>query len=189
MRDAAPVAQRALPVPAPRPAAVAGAWWHHVALESLQKYKYVSLALRGGTRPPPRLRLARPVGRPETGADLPFWITNATGAGADDIRDKLGLCFVPRGAQLYRIHIGVDAAPGRPLYIPTALDAGSYPAWRRPGASHTDPWGMTRHLETDVASAPELLALPDPADELDAHHVGLVGTDPPRGYLRERGIT
>lgn len=188
LKEAVPAAQRSLLVPTPRPGGVAGTWWHHVGLASLQKYKYVSLALHKGSRPPPRLRLARPMGRPENGADLPFWITSATSASAEDIRDRLGLCFIFRGEKLYRISIVVSASSLRMLYIPTAVDAGFYPAWRRPEVSHTEPWGMTRHLQTDLASERELLALPDSADAQEAHLVGVIGSDPPRGYLRERGI-
>lgn len=48
---------------------------------------------------------------------------------------------------------------------------------------------MTRHLETDAVSERELLALPDAADDLEAHYVGVVNTNPPGGYLTARGIT
>jgi len=189
--EAAPAAQRALPVPAPRPSSIGGAWWTHVALGALQKLKYVSLALHKRSRPPRRLPLARRIGQPETGADRLFWITDtdATGTTADDIRNRLGLCAMARDAQLYRIRIEVGAAPSRSLYVPSALDAGFYPAWRHPGAGHAVPWGMTRHLETDAASERELLALPDAVDALEAGYVGLVRSDAPTDYLRVRGMT
>lgn len=186
--DAARAAWRALPLPTPRPSGVTGAWWNHVGLATLQKHNYVSLALHKGSKPPRRLPLKRPIGQADTGEGFSIWITTATSASADDIRDRLGLCFALRGDTLYRISIGIDTAAARPLYVPTAVDAGFYPAWRRPGAGHTEPWGMTRHLETDGPSEPELLALPDSADAMEAHFVGIVGTEPPRGYLRARGI-
>jgi hypothetical protein len=185
-KEAAKAAPLALPVPAPRRASIAGAWCTHVGLTTLQKHKYLARSSTKGARPPLRLSLTRPIGRTKEGTDVLFWITNATSKSADEIRDRLGLCFVKRGETLYRI--GVDAARGRPLYIPTALDAGFYPAWRRPASAHTHPWGMTRHLATDAPSEPELLALPDAADDRQAHHVGLVRTDPPDGYLAARGI-
>ena len=82
----------------------------------------------------------------------------------------------------------VAMSPGRPLYIPTALDAGWYPAWRRPPPAHAEPWGMTRHLRSDAPSEPELLALPDDADSRLALYVGRVATAPPRDYLRARTL-
>ncbi len=187
-KDAAPAAQRALPVPVPHPRGIAGTWWHHVKLKDLQRHKFVSLALQRVSRPPPRMPLVRRMGQPASGTDFSFWITSASSANANDIRDRLGLCATERGAQLYRISIGVSRAPTRALFVPSVIDAGFYPAWRHPGASHTDPWGMTRHLETDAVSERELLALPDAADALEAHYVGLVSTDPPHGYLVARGI-
>lgn len=188
VKDAAPAAQRALPVPSPRPSAIAGTWWSHVTFAGLQKYKYVSLTVHKGSRPPPRLPLARHLGVEETGTDRTFWITKAVSPSADELRDRLGLYYFGRGDRIYRVSIGVDRAPRRALYVPSALDAGFYPAWRHPGASHTHPWGMTRHLDTDAPSEVELLALPDAADALEAHDLGVVSTDPPRGYLRVRGI-
>lgn len=187
-KEAAPVAQRALPVPVPRPSSVAGTWCHHVGFGALQRYKYVSPALQRVARPPPRIPLARPIGQREDGSSAPFWITSATSTNADDIRNRLGLCLIISGEHLCRITIGVDRAPGRALFIPSAVDAGFYPAWRHPGPGHTDPWGRTRHLETDAVSERELLTLPDAADDLVADYIGLVSTDPPRGYLVARGI-
>jgi len=81
-KDAAPAAQRALPVPSPRPPTLVGAWWSHITFAGLQKYRYVSLTVHKGSRPPRRLPLARPLGRPEKGADLAFWITKGD-RGAD----------------------------------------------------------------------------------------------------------
>ena len=106
----------------------------------------------------------------------------------DDLRDRLGLYYFVRGDRIYRVSIGIDGAPRRALYVPSAADAGFYPAWRHPGAGHAHPWGMTRHLDTDVASEAELLALPDAADALVAHDVGVISTDPSRRYLQARGI-
>lgn len=186
--EAAPAAERALPVPTPRPAEISGTWWHHVPLRALERFRYVSPALHGVSRPPPRLPLRRPIGRPETGPDRSFWITAATNASADEIRNRLGLCLIIRGEILYRIRIEIDRAPARPLYIPTAVDAGFYPAWRHPGSGHSGACGLTRHLTTDAASERELLALPDDADATVAQHVGRVDTAPPRDYLRARGI-
>jgi hypothetical protein len=177
----------ALPVPTPRPAAIQGTWWHHVTLASLQKFNYFTLAVRPAS-PPPRLPLARPMGRAQNGANRSLWITTTTGPNADDLRDRLGLGGMMRDDQLYRVRMGVGVAPLRPLYIPTALDAGWYPAWRRPAPSHAAPWGMTRHLQTDAPSEPELLTLPHMADAQEAGYVGRIGTDPPRGYLRARGL-
>ena len=128
------------------------------------------------------------MGRPVSGADRTFWITDTTHADADGIRDSLGLCWMPRGAEIYRVCIRLPRAPTRPLFVPSALDAGFYPAWRRPSPAHPSGWGMTRHLESDLPSHPELLAMPDAADDLEAVHVGAVTTDPPTGYLRARGI-
>lgn len=181
--DASQVALRTLSVGAARPTTM---WWHHVTLAQLQRFQFVSFAMKA-SRPPRRLPLLRPVGRPARGMDRIFWITDATHPSADDIRNHLGLCLIPRGEELYRVRIGASAA-GRPLYVPSALDAGFYPAWRRPNPAHASGWGMTRHLETDACSQPELLAFPDAADERSANHVGPVQTDPPRGYLRARGI-
>ena len=186
--EAAPIAERALPVPTPRPSEIAGPWWNHVALGALEKYRYVSPALHRVSRPPRRLPLARPISRPEKGSDRSFWITPTTSPSADDIRDRLGLCLIVRGDILYRIRIEIDAVPDRLLYVPTAIDAGFYPAWRHPGANHTTICGMTRHLGTDVTCERELLALPDDSDALAAEHIGKVGTDPPGGYLRARGL-
>lgn len=184
--DAARQGQRALAVPTPCPGDICGPWWTHVTLTALQKRGYVSLAHPRASRPPRRLPLKQRIG---TGAPFPFWITDFTTHQADDIRDRLGLCHVIRGEQIYKVSIAIAVATSRPLYVPTALDAGFSPAWRHPGAGHTASWGMTRHLETDEASQRELLALPDPADAMAADHVGLVSSDPPRGYLRARGIT
>lgn len=189
LAEALPVAQRAVQVPLPRPGNISGTWWNHIPFAALEKYHYVSLALHRASRPPPRLRLTRCIGRPKSGADLPVWITDVTSTSADGIRDRLGMCFVLRGEHLYRIRISLDVAPNRALYVPTAIDAGFYPAWRHPGAGHTDTWGLTRNLQSDAAAERELLALPDPADALEADYVGLVATDPPGDYLRARGIT
>ncbi len=128
------------------------------------------------------------MGRPARGADRTFWITDASHPDADEARDRLGLCFILRGEELYRIRIDVTVAPARPLYVPIALDAGFYPPWRRPNPGHPSGWGMTRHLQTDAASELELLALPHAGDDLQAQHVGPVLTDPPLGYLHARGI-
>lgn len=186
--EAAHVAERALTVPMPRPPEIRGTWWHHVSLGSLERYNYVSHALHRVSRPPRRLPLARPIGRPEKGPDRSFWITAATSPRADDIRNRLGLCLVVRGDVLYRIGIEIDGAPARVLYIPTAIDAGFYMAWRHPGVGHKATCGMTRHLETDATCEPELLALPDHTDAREAQHIGTIATDPPREYLRARGI-
>lgn len=186
--EAAPIAERAVPVPTPRPAVIAGAWWNHVELSKLIRFSYISSALHRGSRPPPRLPLRRLIGLPEDGRDRSLWITPATSASADDIRNRLGLCYVDRGACLYRVRIGIDAAPTRPLYIPTAIDAGFYPAWRHPGCGHSEACGLTRHLETDEPCERELLTLPHSADALEALYVGEVQTAPPRAYLRLRGI-
>lgn len=183
--DAVPKARLALAVPTPRPTPLAGPFWHHVPLRALQKYGYVSLAaMAKGSRAPRRVRLTKPIGH-STG----FWITDATSGNSDDIRNRLGLCFCARGEQLYRIGIRVGPVPSRPLYIPTAVDAGYYPAWQRTDVGHAHPWGLTRHLVTNVASEREILALPDAADSRWADLVGTVATDPPRDYLLVRGIT
>jgi hypothetical protein len=179
---------RHLPLPTPRPPAVCGTWWYtHLTLKALQSKGYLSRALTAA-RPPRRVPLARLLGRAATGEEHATWITNATSANADDLRDRLGLGFIGQGEELYRVRFAVESAPGRILYIPTALDAGWYPAWRRPHPSHADPWGMTRHLATDLPSAPELLALPDLADEQAARHVGPIRTAPPRGFLASRRL-
>jgi len=185
--DATRATPRLLAVATPRPAAIQGAWWTHVPLRSLQKNGYVSLSLKAA-RPPRRVRLQRPLGRAASGFSFSTWITNKTGTNAEDLRDRLGLWFVARGEELYRIRFGVGTAPSRPLYIPTALDAGWYPAWRRPDPGHVDPWGMTRHLVTDAPSQHELLALPHIADDREAHYVGPILTDPPRGFFGTRRL-
>lgn len=138
-KEAALAAQRALPVPVPHPRGIAGTWCHHVGLGDLKRYNYVSSALQRMVRPPPRIPLARRIGQREDGSVDVFWITNHTGANADDIRNRLGLCMTVRGDHLCRINIGVDRVPNRPLFVPTAVDAGFYPAWRHPGPSHTHP--------------------------------------------------
>jgi hypothetical protein len=183
--EAVPMARLSLPVPTPRPATLAGPFWHHVPLRALQKYGYVSLArTTRGSRPQRRVRLAKPIGHPGG-----FWITDATSASGDDIRNRLGMCLCARGEVLYRVRIHLDPLESRPLFIPTAVDAGYYPSWQRPPAGHAHPWGLTRHLVTDTASERELLALPDAADSRWADLVGLVATDPPHDYLRVRGLT
>ncbi|KYF49834.1 hypothetical protein BE04_21375 [Sorangium cellulosum] len=187
LAEAARAAPRVLTVPSPRPPAIQGDWWHHVTLKALQGYKYLSRAVKR-SRPPPRVSLARPIGQSASGAGVSVWITRSTGADADDLRHRLGLCTIKSGNHLYRIRMAVSAAPSRPLYIPTALDAGWYPAWRRPDAGHNAPWGLTRHLRTDAPSEPELLVLPDTADAREARYVGEVRTAPPRGYLAKRRL-
>ncbi len=182
--EAAPEAILALPIPGARPST---SWWHHVTLKQLRKHKYISRSMKKA-QSPQRLQLVRPMGRPAQGADRTFWITDTTHASADEIRNRLGLCLIKRGEDLYRVSIGAAATPPRPLYVPSALDAGFYPAWRRPSPAHPAGWGLTRHLATDACSQPELLAFPHAADDLRAHRVGPVLTAPPRGYLRARGI-
>lgn len=182
------VGARKLPVAVPRPAAITGRWWTHIQYSKLVQYRYVTTASKGAV-PPPKVRLERPFGRPERGPDMSFWITNETGDNADDIRDRLGLGHVPRDEWLYRIGVELTSSPDRPLFIPTALDAGYFPAWRRPPASHNDPWGMTRHLKTGKPSQRELLALPDDHDASEGSCVGRVGTQPSKGHLRARRRT
>jgi hypothetical protein len=188
-KDAARAAPRPLPLAIPRPGAVRGHWWHHVTLKTLQRFQYLSRAVKiGPSRPPARLPLVRPIGRAASGGGLSLWITTKTGSDADSLRDRLGLCFVKSGSHLYAVRIAMDALPARPLYIPTALDAGWYPAWRRPPSGHAAPWGMTRHLRTDDPSEPELLALPEDTDGRLAQYVGRIATAPPRDYLRARRL-
>ncbi|XXT17447.1 hypothetical protein WME94_45190 [Sorangium sp. So ce429] len=187
LAEAARVAPRVLSVPSPRPPAIQDDWWHHVTLKQLQAYKYLSRAVKR-SRPPPRIALDRPIGETASGAGVSVWITKNTGNDADDLRDRLGLCVMKSGNHLYRIRIAVRSAPSRPLYIPTALDAGWYPAWRRPNSGHNAPWGMTRHLRTDAPSEPELLVLPDAADDREVRYVGEVRTAPPRDYLSNRRL-
>jgi hypothetical protein len=185
--DAAGSFPRLLPLATPRPPAVRGAWYTHVTLRSLLKHGYVA-PVHTGSLPPRRVALVRPLGRARNGMNFSTWISSTTGPVADDVRDTLGLWFIGRDEELYRVRFGVETAPLRALYKPTALDAGWYPAWRLPHASHLDPWGMTRHLQTDAHGAPELLALPHFADERVASHVGLLRTAPPRGFLAARPL-
>ena len=149
----------------------------------------MSKAQKKGERAPLHVRLKRPIGQRVDGSGGTFWITNATSANANDVRDRLGLCQILRGQKLYRISIGMSPATARQLFVPSAVDAGYYPAWRHPGAGHPHPWGLTRHLDTDVASERELLAFPDAADARKAQYIGPISTDPSRGYLVVRGIT
>lgn len=184
-RSAARMSERRLAVASPRPSAIDGTWWTHITLEALQKYGYASKALKGAP-PPRRLPLTRRIGTAADGAALTFWITDATSSSADDIRDRLGLCYLVRDQQVYRVRIDLTAAPARPLYIPTALDAGFYPAWRRPAPDHTAPWGMTRHLGSGAPCERELLALPHDTDTPTCDYVGAITTDPPTDHYRAR---
>lgn len=180
------VGARKLPVAVPRPTAITGTWWTHVPFSKLVQYRYVKTGLKGSI-PPPKVRLERLFGRPEQAPDMSLWITNMTGDDADDIRNRLGLGHVMRGEWLFRIQVELTVSPTRPLFIPTALDAGYFPAWRRPPANHTEPWGMTRHLKTGKPCERELLALPDDNDASEGSCIGKVDTQPPKGHLRARG--
>ena len=186
VQEACGAALRTLPVPAPRPAAVSGAWRVYTHLDALLDYGYVDGSGIDLDRPPPRLTLRRPYGRAESGSERPFWMTTADGADATDLRDRLGLARYAEGVHVFRISLAIDARPARTLFIPSALDSGAFPAWRRPPAHHTDPWGMTRHLVTDAPTEPELVTFPDEADGRAATHIGPVATPPPRDYLAHR---
>lgn len=186
--DAAQVAFLVLPVPSPRPPALGGTWRTYVTLRALQKYGYVRKVTRPRSPPPRRLRLERPIGRPEAGADLFFWVTPKESADADELRDRLGLGHMADGEELYRIEIPMAASPARPLHIPTALDSRANPRWRRPPSGHKEPWGLTRDLRTDDAAEPELLARPHAGDPLEARHVGRIRRVPSTGYLARRTL-
>jgi hypothetical protein len=163
----------------------AGRWWVYVPLDALRTYHYVEEAGLDPRSPPPQLVLKRPIGRPEAGDDRQYWATSTHFTDATLLRDRLGLATYAKSTQVFQVRVDV-ADPMRPLFIPTALDSGGFPAWRCPPAGHTRPWGMTRNLKDDDAAEPELLALPDGANPLAADHVGQVATPPPKDYLAQR---
>ncbi|WP_437732021.1 family 16 glycoside hydrolase [Sorangium sp. So ce1335] len=84
--------------------------------------------------------------------------------------------------------VRVVAGAGDILSAARFEDALIHPAWRRPNSGHNDPWGMTRHLRTDAPSEPELIVLPDAADDREARYVGGIRTAPPRDYLSHRRL-
>jgi hypothetical protein len=178
---------RLRPVPAADRARVSGAWFSHVKLRALQDHGYVAPVMTAA-RPPRKLALRRSLGITSGGLRLSSWITTHTGTDPDEIRDRLGLSYVAKGEVLYRVRFEVDRTATRVVYQPTVLDAGWYAAWRRPDAGHSEPWGMTRHLATDAPGAPELLALPHPADQRVAVYIGPIRTDPPQGFLSARRL-
>lgn len=98
------------------------------------------------------------------------------------VQSMLGLAHWSAGLDVCRVE--VPLRPLERLRIPTVLDAGVNPAW---APSDAPCWGMTRHLETDAPTCPELLWLL-PREEA-APHGGIVPgltAEPATGYLEKR---
>lgn len=89
-----------------------------------------------------------------------------------EIAVQLGLPHFLTGQAIYRIELGTWPDT---VYIPTCMDSGAYEAWKRPSASHTEPWGMTRHLVTGHDCKPEILVdvIELSGRNLIAHRVGI----------------
>jgi hypothetical protein len=172
----------------PRPrTSVDEPWETMVSLDALKRHGfYPDDENPGTTTPAPRqFRMARRLGTTITGDQLSLWATRPVSGTADEVRDRLGLFRVgTAGTTIYRVRLQVTTT--RDAWIPTALDAGTYPAWRRPPTHHTAPWGMTRHLQTDEPTEPEILLLADTEDSLLADLVGTTTTAPPNDFLSIR---
>lgn len=174
----------ALPVDGSERHKIAEPWSVYATLTKLQSSGYASDAAVDPSEAPPRVALKRPFGRASTGAEYPFWITTVQGGDADEVRDRLGLAHIPSGEVLYRVGVTVDAS--RPVHIPSALDAGYGPPWRRPPRKHAEPWGLTRDLRSDEPREPELLTRPSDTDPRSAEQIGLLGRSPSIDYLKVR---
>ncbi|MBK9266418.1 MAG: hypothetical protein IPM54_42355 [Polyangiaceae bacterium] len=186
LREACKSGGRALRVLAKKRPKVQPEWRTYMTLDKLQRHGFVSGAAVDPSAAPPRLPLTRRWGSDGAGNEYPFWITTMTDGGdADEVRDRLGLAHLPAGEVLYRVAVHVDDKK-RPLHVPSAIDAGFSPPWRRPPKSHSEPWGLTRDLRDDRPAEPELLATPNDADERSAHQVGLLRRSPPTDYLVKR---
>jgi len=173
-----------LPVPDGDRGKIPAAWRTFVTLKKLQELKYASDAIVDAADAPPRLTFARTFKKESGGREIVIWITTTTGRDADDVRDRLGLEFFAAGHVIYWIEVNIDAT--RPLHIPTALDAGNGPAWRRPPRSHKEPWGLTRDLRSDDPREPELLTYSSDSDEKGATNVGELMRNPSDAYLKKR---
>lgn len=185
LRMACQAGGQALPVPTKKRHKVKSEWRTYTTLDKLQRYGFASGAAVAPTEAPPRLPLARRYGTGSKGESYPFWITNMSdGGNADEVRDRLGLAHVPAGEVLYRVGIRVDRQ--RSLHIPSAVDAGFSPPWRRPPNTHTEPWGLTRDLRNDFPAEAELLATPSDDDHKYAERIGLLHQSPPTDYLIRR---
>lgn len=163
------------------------AWSHHVTLNALVRHGYARPIALDAAQAPPRVRLSRPCGTDAQGRPRALWVTTTRTADATATRDRLGLGHVEAAEVLYRIEVPMR---DEPAFIPTALDAGTYPAWRRPPAATQDPWGLTRHLATDAPTDPELVVVREAAAATRppevARHLGAVTTSPSTGYLAHR---
>lgn len=157
-------------------------WRTYTTWGKLLERGYVKPAAIESRDAPPQARLERPFGVGANGVEWWFWITTAEGDDASDLRDRLGLDTVPAGEALYAVALQVP--PDRPVYVPTAMDAGGRPPWRPPPKGANVAWGLTRNLWDDEPSEPELLA--GPRDERRATKVGLIGYPPPATYLDKR---
>lgn len=176
---------QALPVPTKKRDAVKTEWRTCMTLDKLQRYGFASGAAVAPTEAPPRVPLSRRYGSGPKGESYPFWITNMTDrSNPDEVRDRLGLAHLPAGEMLYRVGVRVDEK--RPLHIPSAMDAGFSPPWRRPPTTHAEPWGLTRDLRDDRPAEAELLATPSDDDEKHAQKIGLLRQSPPTDYLVKR---
>lgn len=134
---------QALPVPAKKRGQIQPEWRTFVTFGKLLSRGLASGAAVTPAGAPRRLPLNRKYGSGAGGESYPFWITNLKDSGdPDEVRDRLGLAHLPAGDALYRVGIRVDA--NRSVHIPSAIDAGFSPPWRRPPATHTEPWGLTR---------------------------------------------
>ena len=160
------------------------AWRHYASLRKLRKLGYVSNAASLDSEAPPIVSLAHPYGAGRDGTLRAFYATTARGDDADNLRDRLGLDSVRAGDALY--FVDVPGAPSRKLHVPAAPDADARPPWRRPPRDHVAPWGLTRDLQSDAPSEPELLAHPLPDDPREARRIGRVARSPSAEYLAKR---
>lgn len=172
---------QALRVPAKKRNQIKTEWRTYMTFKKLLDRGFASGASVTPAGAPRRL----PLSRPYDSGPYPFWITNMKDRGnPDEVRDRLGLAHLPAGAVVYRVGVRVDEK--RSLHIPSAIDAGFSPPWRKPPATHADPWGLTRDLRDDRPAEPELLATPSNDDERHAELIGTLRQSPPTDYLVKR---
>lgn len=122
--------------------------------------RYVGSGPIDETNPPRRVVFSRPFKITATGVRSRFiWLTfEPDGSPPSDdpteVVRELGLAHLVDDGFLFRFWLRTD---GKPLYIPSCLDARLYEAWAPPPSRHTEPWGLTRDLVTGQSCKPELL--------------------------------
>lgn len=156
-------------------------WCTVASLRKLQRLGYATHAALDPSEAPPRLTLIR---RYLSDQGWSLWIAPRTETDADDLRDRLGLFFLSAGEAMYRVMIPV--VDTRDVFVPTVCDSEGYTAWRRPPRTHSEPWGLTRNLETDDCELPELVTLPHTSDPLAAEFVGTTTRPSPDGFYARR---